>query len=185
MSVRIVSVLVAVVAAAALVGCSSEGPAVPDGGNPTETATSDPIDTPGPNPDGTPNPCDLATEADLSAALGSPAGEQERASEREAEFCRIPAADRAQFAELDLMIEPGGSELFEALKAQAQQQAPAFAEIDGIGDAAFRSQADDRGAEISVLQGFYILHVSLSTPFASGGAEGRAVDLATVIIAGI
>jgi hypothetical protein len=164
-----------------LVGCSSDSDTGPGPGPGPGPDGDTPVDTAAPNPDGTPNPCDLASEADLSAALASAVGEREQAGEGEAQFCLVRAADPQAFASLDLLIEPGGQPLFDALQEQATQSAQ-FAEIDGVGDAAFRAQADDRGAEISVLQGFYILHISLTTPFSADGAEDRAVALASVII---
>jgi hypothetical protein len=173
------------VLAVALAACSGDGPGPGGGGPGPGPGGPGPIDTATLDPDGTPNPCALVSDADLAAALATEAGERDQGSEGEAEFCRVLAADRAAFASLDLFIEPGGRPVFELLKQQAAERYEAFAEIEGVGDAAFRIQADDRGAEVAVLKGAYIVHINLVVPFSSAGAEGRALDLAAVIVAGM
>lgn len=183
---RIPVALVTLAVAALLVGCSgSEIPvADPDTGTPVDTPSGD-SGTPTANPDGTPNPCDLVSDADLSAALGGAPGDRDQGGEGDAQFCRVRAADSSLFTSVDMLIEPGGQPLFDTLKAQAEQQFPSVAPIDGVGDDAVRIRVDDRGVEIMVLKGLYILGVSLSAPLSADGAEGRVVALATAVVSGL
>ncbi len=140
--------------------CSADGP---------RTASPAPA---GQGDTGTPDPCELITDDEASAALGQPAGAKEVFGTVERECQIAPAAGMEGY--LNIRIAPGDASSYERARQTMSETFPdTYRDLDGVGDAAFTI-----GNEVTVLTGGYLIVF-----FISVGAPGEDIDERALMMA--
>jgi hypothetical protein len=133
--------IVAIVALAALAGCSKTG-----GSTPTNGAAPNPADAAPVAGGQSMDVCSLLTTAEATAVLGKPAKDGAAHSYQNTRQCQWDAADGA--GSIAILVYIGGEkDKWQSVHDQSKIY-PKFADVPGLGDAAFSN-----GIDLHVLKG--------------------------------
>jgi hypothetical protein len=122
-----------------------------------------------------PDPCTLVTTAEASAALGKQTADCKLLGKEQFHAsARFLTAD-GNPGSISVTVVAGGQTQYDSVNADAQGK-PGFAELSGVGDAAF-FQRPFSDAEVMVLKGPFVVQVEVG--FVDGPpAQEKAVTLA-------
>jgi hypothetical protein len=163
-----------VITALTLGGCSPDEPGV-ESASPAGGTTTDGGATPdggGDATEGVPDPCELITDEEASAALGQPVGEREVFGTVERE-CQISPATGID-GYLTIRIGPGNRTGYDlAMQTMSETFPDRYREVDGVGDVAFTI-----GNEVTVLTGDYLIVFFISVGVPGDDIDERALTMA-------
>ena len=164
---RLRPALVSIMMVGLLAACGDGG-----GGGGTDTGGDEP---PLVLPVEVPDPCTLVTTAEASAALGKQTGDCKLLGKEQFDAsARFLTAD-GNPGSISITVVAGGRAQYDSVKADAQGK-PGFAELSGVGDAAF-FQRPFSDAEVVALKGPFVVHVEVG--FVDGPpAQEKATTLA-------
>jgi hypothetical protein len=147
---RFKALIVAVVALAALAGCSK--------GNATKPNTAAPAGAAIPAGGGTVDPCSLLTTDEATTALGKPAKAGAPHSSTGTKQCQWDSADGS----VAILVYLGGQKAkWQQTHDQSKTAYPAkFADVSDLGDAAFSN-----GFDLHILKGDNMYQIGVAGPF--------------------
>ena len=157
---RFKSLIVVVIALAALAGCKdSSSPATGSGAKPANAGAA-----------GTVDPCSLITTSEATAVLGTPAKDGAPHSFQNTKQCQWDAAKGPTDGSVAILVYIVGQKSNWASTHDAAKLSPKFSDVQGLGDAAFSN-----GFDLHILKGDDMYQIGVAGPFQD------SVDRATTV----
>jgi hypothetical protein len=166
---RFKPLIVAVIALAALAGCKdSATPATGNAANPANAGAA--------AGGGAVDPCSLITTGEATAVLGTPAKDGAPHAYQSTKQCQWDAASGPTDGSVAILVYIGGQKAQWPSAESVAKKAPKFAEVPGLGDAAYTT-----GFDLHILKGDDMYQIGVEGAFQDNVA--RATTLAKKALA--